>query len=85
MDVRNEKIYLALEREHNEKILLREINDIKDPPRGYNNQKQNYSRSNSNSRVCVSRGYGVYRTTSGNRQTEKVIITKSGKKRIFGN
>lgn len=78
-----DRYYLKLEREYNEKALLKELNDIEKTIRKNSFRKSNYSRPNTDNRIGFQKGLYIFGEIPSNRKTEKFIITKSNKKRVF--
>jgi hypothetical protein len=75
--------YGLLERNFFEKRLINELNDSKSISKQYYREIQNYRRPDSYNRNNISKRFNVFREISGDRKTEKIIITKPNKKRVF--
>ena len=75
-----DKYYLKLERDYNEKLLLKELNDIEQTIRNNSFRQSNNTRSNTNNRISFHKGLRVSGEIPGNRKAENFIITKSSKK-----
>lgn len=78
-----ELYYIQLEKYYNEKELLKQVNDFKNVIITNNNNKTINRRSNSNSRSFLREGLYLFGKSINDRKTEKFIVTKSNKKRLF--
>ena len=82
-DIHKEQYYLKLEREYFEKELLNEINDIENITENSNRKTHYNSRSGVDIRRNLPKGVFISGGILKNRETEKFVITKSSKKRLF--